>query len=112
MRIGVLGSGDVAKSLAAGFLKHGHDVTMGRREPSKLAGWKAEHTKGAVGGFAEAAKFGEVVVLAVKGAVASDVLRAAGQANLMGKTVIDATNPLADAPPVNGVLKFFTNLDG
>ena len=50
-------------------------------------------------------------MLAVKGPVAIDVLRAAGAANLAGKPVIDATNPIADAPPVNGVLKFFTSLD-
>jgi predicted dinucleotide-binding enzyme len=38
-------------------------------------------------------------------------LHAAGAANLEDKAVIDATNPIADAPPVNGVLKFFTSLD-
>src|SRR5262249_58140195 len=61
--------------------------------------------------FSEAATFGDVVVLAVKGAVALEALRAAGAANLAGKPIIDATNPIADAPPTNGVLKFFTNLD-
>jgi predicted dinucleotide-binding enzyme len=61
--------------------------------------------------FSEAAKFGELVVLAVKGSVAANALRAAGVANLTRKPVIDVTNPIADAPPVNGVLKFFTTLD-
>jgi hypothetical protein len=61
-----------------------------------------------VGSFADAAKHGDVVVLAVKGTVASDAVKAAGAANLAGKTVIDATNPIAEEPPVNGVLKFFT----
>ncbi len=51
------------------------------------------------------------MVLAVKGMHAADAIRAAGVANLAGKTVIDATNPIADAPPSAGVLKFFTNLD-
>jgi len=111
MKIGVLGSGQVAKTLAAGFLKHGHDVRVGTRHPDKLAGWAAEHPKAAIGSFAETAKFGEVVVLAVKGSVAADALRAAGANNVTGKTVIDVTNPIADAPPVNGVLKFFTTLD-
>ena len=111
MKIGVLGSGDVAKVLAGGFLKHGHDVMMGTREPAKLAGWMAQNPKGRVGFFAEAATFAELVVLAVKGGVAADALRASGESNLAGKIVIDATNPIADAPPVNGVLKFFTNLD-
>jgi len=50
-------------------------------------------------------------VLAVKGSAAADVLKAAGAANLAGKTVIDTTNPIADAPPVNGVLQFYTSLD-
>ena len=56
-------------------------------------------------------RFADVVVLAVKGTVAADALRAAGAANLAGKTVIDATNPIADAPPMNGVLRFFTDLN-
>jgi predicted dinucleotide-binding enzyme len=111
MKVGILGSGDVAKALAGGFLKHGHDVTMGTREPAKLADWKAKNPAAKVSSFADAARFGEVVVLAVKGAVAAEALRAAGAVNLKGKTVIDATNPLADAPPTNGVLKFFTSLD-
>jgi predicted dinucleotide-binding enzyme len=111
MRVGVLGSGDVARALAGGFLKHGHEVTMGTRSPEKLAAWGAQNPKARIAGFAEAAGFGELVVLAVKGAAAADALRAAGAANLAGKPVIDVTNPLADEPPVNGVLKFFTSLD-
>jgi predicted dinucleotide-binding enzyme len=51
------------------------------------------------------------VVLAVKGSVVSEALRAAGGDNLAGKVVIDATNPIADAPPVNGVLSFTTTLN-
>jgi predicted dinucleotide-binding enzyme len=111
MKIGILGSGDVAKALAAGFLKHGHDISLGTRSAAKLADWAAQHPKGHVGTFAETARYAEVVVLAVKGTAAADALRAAQSANLEGKVVIDATNPIADAPPVNGVLKFFTNLD-
>jgi 8-hydroxy-5-deazaflavin:NADPH oxidoreductase len=111
MKIGVLGSGDVAKALAAGFLKHRHQVMLGTRDPAKLADWSAQHPAAQVGSFSGTAKFGELVVLAVKGTVALDALRSAGAANLAGKPVIDATNPIADAPPVNGVLKFFTNLD-
>ena len=110
MKVGILGSGDVAKALAGGFLKHEHSVMLGTRTPSKLADWSKD-TKGRVGSFAEAAKFGELVVLAVKGTVAADVLRSASVGNLAGKPVIDTTNPIADAPPTNGVLRFFTNLD-
>jgi hypothetical protein len=101
----------VAKTLAGGFLKHGHDVMLGTRTPGKLADWAKQQPGGKIGSFADAAKFGELVVLAVKGTVAAEALRAAGAANLAGKPVVDATNPIADAPPVNGVLKFFTSLD-
>jgi len=111
MRVGVLGSGDVAKTLASGFLKHGHEVVMGTREPAKLKEWTGKNPKGRVGSFAEAAKTGEMVVLAVKGTASAEALRAAGASNLSGKTVVDVTNPIADAPPTNGVLKLFTSLD-
>jgi predicted dinucleotide-binding enzyme len=111
MKVGVLGSGDVAKVLAGGFLKHGHQVMLGTRTASKLADWAKQNPKGSVGSFADAARFADLAVLAVKGDVALEALRAAGAANLAGKPVIDATNPIADAPPVHGVLKFFTNLD-
>jgi predicted dinucleotide-binding enzyme len=111
MRIGIIGSGDVAQSLAAGFLKHGHTVVVGTRHVEKLADWRTENPQGGVGSFADAAASAEVVVLAVKGTAASDALRQAGGSNLDGKVVIDATNPIADAPPDHGVLKFFTTLD-
>jgi len=111
MKVGILGSGDVAKVLASGFLKHGHDVLIGTRSPAKLADWARQNPKGHIGSFAEVAKFADLVVLAVKGTVAADALRAAGVANLRGKPVIDATNPISDLAPVNGILRFFTNLD-
>ena len=111
MKIGILGSGDVAKSLAKGFLAHGHEAMLGTRDPGKLKKWLDENPKGSPGSFAETAQFGELLVLAVKGTVAADVLRAAGAGHLAGKTIIDATNPIAEAPPTNGVLKFFTSLD-
>jgi 8-hydroxy-5-deazaflavin:NADPH oxidoreductase len=111
MKIGILGSGDVAKSLAGGFIKHGHQVVFGTRDPGKLKDFAASHESARAASFAEAAKFGDVVVLAVKGTAALDALKSAGAGNLAAKPVIDATNPIADAPPQNGVLKFFTNLD-
>jgi predicted dinucleotide-binding enzyme len=111
MKIGVIGSGDVGKTLASGCLKHGHAVTIGTREPAKLAQWAGQNDGARVASVAEAANFGDVVVLAVKGTVAADALRSCDAANLAGKTIIDATNPIAEAPPSNGVLKFFTSLD-
>jgi predicted dinucleotide-binding enzyme len=111
MKVGILGSGDVGRVLAAGFLKHGHAVTIGSRTPGKLAEWAEKHPGIAVGGFEDAAQFGEAILLAVKGGAAGDALRAAGVANLAGKIVMDATNPVADLPPINGVLNFFTDLN-
>jgi len=108
MKVGILGSGDVGTALAEGFLKHGHEVTIGTRSPAKLADWQSANPKGKVASFSETAKFGEVVILAVKGTIAADALRAAGSTNLAEKTVIDACNPITDEPPVNGVLRFFT----
>jgi 8-hydroxy-5-deazaflavin:NADPH oxidoreductase len=108
MKIGILGSGQVAQTLAAGFLTHGHEVMLGSRDPAKLKEFAGQNPKAKLGSNAEAAKFGETLVLAVKGSAAADALRLAGAANLAGKPVLDATNPIADAPPVNGVLVYFT----
>jgi 8-hydroxy-5-deazaflavin:NADPH oxidoreductase len=109
-KIGVLGSGAVAKILAGGFIKHGYEVMLGTREVSKLKEWNEKNPKGKLGSFSDAADFGEIIVLAVKGTVAKDALELAGKNNLKGKTIIDATNPIAEAPPQNGVLQFFTDL--
>jgi predicted dinucleotide-binding enzyme len=112
VKIGVLGSGIVGRVLASGFVRHGFEVMVGTRSPGKLDEWKAEAgEKGSVGSFAEAASFGDILVLAVKGTAAMDTLKMAGGENLRGKTIIDATNPISDAPPENGVLRFFTTLD-
>ena len=111
-KIGIIGSGIVAQTLGAGFIKHGYGVKLGTRDVSKLAEWKSTKGKGAkVGSFAEAASFGDIVILAAKGTVAKAALELAGAENLEGKTVIDAANPIAALPPENGVLKYFTSLE-
>lgn len=108
-KIAVIGSGQVGQVLADGFLKHGHEVMRGTRDPQKLSGWKeTAGSKASVGTFGAAAAFGEIVVLAVKGTVAVEAVGLCGTDTLAGKVVIDATNPLNDAPPVKGVLSYFT----
>jgi predicted dinucleotide-binding enzyme len=108
----VMGSGQVGQVLADGLLQHGHEVMRASREPSKLADWQRKAgAKARVGTFAEAARWAEQVVLAVKGSAAEQALDLAGLDNLAGKVVIDATNPIADQPPQHGVLRFFTTLD-
>ena len=109
-RVGIVGSGIVGQTLANGFVKHGYDVTIGTNTASKREELRST-TNGQVkvGSFEDAAKFGEIVVVATKGTAAEAALKAAGIANLNGKTVIDTTNPIADAAPVNGVLQYFTS---
>src|SRR3954466_7440612 len=111
MKIGIIGSGEVAQTLGGGFLKHGYDVMLGTREPAKLQEWLRKNSSARVGSFADAAKFGEVAVLAVKGTVAIEAVRAAGAGNLAGKVLLDTTNPIAEVPPENGMLKFVTDLN-
>jgi len=99
-RIGILGSGDVGKALGSGFARHGWDVLVGTRNPEALADWLDE-VEGAgldgavaVGSFAEAAGHGDVVILAVLGEAAEDVLDLAGPERFTESLVLDATNPL------------------
>jgi hypothetical protein len=111
MKIGIIGSGIVAQTLAGGFQKHGYEVKVGSRSPEKLTDWAATHPGISTGTFEEAAAFGDLLVLAVKGRRAVGALRLADAKNLAGKTVIDACNPTEEAPPVNGILTFFTTFD-
>ncbi len=111
-KIGILGSGAVARSLALGFIKNGNTVKIGTGHPEKLDNWTNENANQAtVGSFKEAALFGDIIVLAVKGKAAEIVLNEAGAYALNGKTIIDTCNPIEDAAPVNGVLKFYTDIN-
>jgi len=113
MKVGILGSGEVGQALGKGFLSENHEVMIGTRNTSKedLVKWQKENPSAKLGSFADAAKFGEIIVLAVSGDVAENAITLAGKENFSNKVVIDATNPIAKAPPENGVLKFFTSLD-
>src|SRR5512132_1403201 len=105
MKVGILGSGVVAQALAKGFIKYGHDVTLGTRDRSKLEDFVSENPAAKIGSFADTARFGDLVVLAVKGRAAANAIREAGPENMSDKPVMDTTNPIADAPPENGVLR-------
>lgn len=106
-KVGVLGSGDVGKVLAGGFHRHGYDTMIGSREGGKLGEWSAK-TGIPEGSFVQAVEHADIVVLAVGGRVAEDAIRLVGAERLASKIVIDATNPLAAAPPVGGILQLFT----
>jgi len=110
MKIGILGSGAVGKALTAGFIKYGYEVMAGSRSPEKLAEWQKEISPDIqTGTFEKAASFGDLIILAVKGTIAEEVIQSMNTETLTGKTVIDATNPIANAGPEKGVLSFFTN---
>ena len=106
-KAGIIGSGQVGQVLGWGLIALGYAVMVGTRDTSRLDDWVNE-IGGETGSFDAAAEFGDLIVLAVKGAVAEEVLMKVGESRLSGKTVIDATNPIEASPPQNGVLRFFT----
>ena len=110
MKIGILGSGGCGEIAGEGFLVHGHEAMLGTRDPGKLELARRESERlgrelcrdRAIRRVGRARGQGH----RRGGGVASG-----GCSQPAGKTIIDATNPIADAPPANGVLKFFTSLD-
>lgn len=94
VRVGVLGSGDVGRVLAAGFATLGHEVKIGSRDAEKLRAWASTNTRISTGTFGDAARFGDILVLATLGTATIEVIRMAGLEAFDGKVVIDATNPL------------------
>ncbi len=104
-RVGILGSGVVGQALGSGFSSRGYEVMLGSRTPrsDKLMAWaKKAGTNATTGSFAEAAGYGDIVLIATLGTVAEEVVDLAGVENFDGKLVIDTTNPLdfsSGAPP-------------
>jgi predicted dinucleotide-binding enzyme len=113
MKIGIIGSATVGQVLARAFKNEGHHVTMGTRNPAKqeLNDFKNQNQSIQVATFEETAADADLIVLATAGTVVEEAIRMAGLHNFTNKVVIDATNPLDQQPPVNGVLKFFTDLN-
>lgn len=111
MKIGIIGSGAVGQVLAKAFNSEGHKVILGTRDTAKeeLVKFKNENAAIGIGTFEETATFGELLVLATGGSVTENAIQLAGLNNFNNKVVIDATNPIAKEPPVNGVLKFYTD---
>ncbi len=96
-KIGVLGTGDVGRTLAAGLASVGHSVMIGTRDPGKQAilDWKSGDGSGVqIGTFAEAAAHGDVLVFAIGWSNVDAVIELAGESNFDGKALLDATNPL------------------
>lgn len=96
MRYGILGTGDVARSIAGKLMELGHTVTLGSRTPDnpQAAAWAGQHgSMASAGTFADAARYGEVVFCCVQGIHALEALQSAGVENLEGKILIDQSNP-------------------
>lgn len=95
MKIGMIGSGNVAQTLAKGYLAKGHEVKLGTRDTTKFKDWiEKAGEKASVGSFAEAAKFGEIVFLSVPETATNGAIELAGKENLAGKILIDLRNPM------------------
>jgi len=111
-KIGIIGSGNVGQALAKGFIEHGYEVKVASRNAEKrkeletLFGGKLKTDSPE-----NTAKFGELIVFAVKGNQAMQALKELGLENLDGKTVIDTTNPISNAMPVNGVLQYDSSIN-
>jgi predicted dinucleotide-binding enzyme len=101
LKIGILGTGDVGRALGNGFIALGHEVKIGSRDAQneKAVAWASTSGINASSGtFADAVKFGDVVVLALLWAGTENALKLAGVENFAGKVVIDAINPLMFEP--------------
>jgi 8-hydroxy-5-deazaflavin:NADPH oxidoreductase len=95
MRIGIIGSGNVSKTLAAGLIGNGHEVMLGTRDTSKLREWLEEAgPRAKAGTFTEVSHYGDIVFISVAGHAALEAVNLAGSEGFRGKTVIDLTNPL------------------
>ncbi len=96
MKVGILGSGEVGQKLGDAFVETGHTVMIGTRNPVKLHSWVSKHGKGKAssGSFADAASFGEIVIIATLWEGTPGAIKAAVPKNFAGKLVIDVTNPL------------------
>src|SRR5882724_4701187 len=99
MQIGILGSGGVAQALGLGFIRLGHEVKLGSRDPAKLKPWvEKAGKKASAASFEDTARFADIAVLATLWSGTESALKLARAENLAGKVVMDVTNPLKFGP--------------
>lgn len=97
MKLGILGTGQVASTIGLKLVQLGHHVMLGARTPNneKAAAWSSRAGKnGSHGTFAEAARFGEIVWNCTAGAHSLAAIELAQADNLRSKTLLDISNPL------------------
>jgi len=107
--VGIIGSGNVGKALAVGFIGRGYKTTLSSRSDVKRKALEKEIESLETDTPENTAAKNNLIVFAVKGMEAKKALEEIGVENLSGKTVIDTTNPISDAGPVNGILPYFTS---
>lgn len=104
MKVGILGSGAVGQALGKGFADLGHEVKIGTRDPGqdKIKTWIGKAgSRASAGTYAEAAAFGELLVLATPWTGTENAIKLSESINFISKVVIDVTNPLdfSSGPP-------------
>lgn len=112
-KIGIIGSGIVGQVLGNAFLQEGNPVMLGTRDVQKaeVIEWHTKNPTAKIGTFADTAAFADIIVLAVSGVITTEAIDLAEKKNFSNKIIIDATNPIAKEPPINGVLKYFTTME-
>lgn len=111
-KVGIIGSEMVGKALAWGFVKNDYQTTISSRDEGKRKNLEKEFKGSLITDTPEnTVKNNEIIVFAVKGSKAKEALSEIGIENLTGKTIIDTTNPIADLPPVNGVLQYTSSIN-
>ncbi|WEK36405.1 MAG: NAD(P)-binding domain-containing protein [Candidatus Pseudobacter hemicellulosilyticus] len=111
MKIGILGAGNVGRVLGKGLLDAGHSVLISNREPQSesLFTWKEQLGAGChTGTFAEAAAFGDVIIIAINWNGVQELLQGLGAAALKDKIVIDLCNAVSFSETPQLALKGIT----
>ncbi|MCK7555096.1 NAD(P)-binding domain-containing protein [Chitinophaga sedimenti] len=110
MKVGILGSGVVGRTLAGGLSRIGNHVMIGTRDIQKeeLQAWREQDKeKHKLGSFKEASIFGELIVLCTQWTGTKNVIEQAGIWNFKNKVIVDVTNPLdGKGPDENGRVHF------
>jgi len=97
MKIGILGTGMVGEALGTKFVQLGHQVKMGSRTASNesAANWvKSSGPNASQGTFSDAAAFGEMVFICLKGTAFLEVAKTLNATAMVGKVLVDVSNPL------------------
>lgn len=110
-KVGIIGSGNVGKDLAKGFIHYGYETTLSSRSEEKRKNLEQEINGLKTDTPKNTARNSELIIFAVKGSEAKTALQEIGLENISGKTVIDTTNPIANENPVNGVLVYFSSIN-